>query len=560
EGGSRSGSCVVLAFSLACGGLACGGLAADGVGGGGLGPFDPLDPASNAGRGGIGAGSDPVGSASGGVSGERPGSRPGRGGTGAGGRNGMPTDVGGGGFSGNGFSGNGFGGNGGLAAGNDDPELVTPDEDCPPNPMRLDELVTQLANAASGEAPGDLRYIRYVSAGALRTTCSVSTSRSIARARFAVDKVVNSLSTTAVPVPTRRIDSSELSLRIDLRDYGWDRPIQVNGVLYADGWEALVAHTPMALEFVGGAADTLKQQVGAPVPWLLANGFVAAATTSDVYYAFTQAPDTLAQLKGLLGIAPPEDLPAGSWLRAGFSDSGVSRQDRGIARYAGNSIGDRFFWQTFDYAPNTAVPTLFLEPLTARADGAEVIYTLPNGLPAYFVADAAGRRVNESVLSIDPALGGPPRVMASCGSCHNSGLIAFRDAVRAFVDANIAGTFTAEEAQAVRDAYPVDMEPSRVNDSNRLVIAMAQAGQPDGTPDPVGRTTIEYHAAVERDVVASELYVLPEALDAELGRLPPALATSITTNGLSREAFEASYHDALCVLGEGGPIVPLGCP
>ena len=532
--------------------LGCGGRATDGD--------VPGFEGSVGGRGGANAGNDPTASAGDSGSGPLGPWRPGAGGrSGAGGTNGTGTPAGVGGSS---VSGN-FGGSLGIAGGNDgfEPEAVTPNEDCPSDPMALEETVAALASAAAAEDPAVRGFIRYVSAGPLRTTCSTSSSRSLARPRLAVNKVSNSVSLAPLPVPVRPLDPGGLLLRIDLRDYGWNRPVEVNGVSYADGWEAIVAHAPLAHEFVGGDADSLKQLVGALIPWLLASSFVAAASTSDVYYALTAAPSTLAELKAQLGISRADETLAGSWWRSGFSNSGVSRQDRGVARYAGASLGTSMFWQTFDYAPNTALPTLFLEPLTARADGSEVIYSLPNGLPAYFVVDGAERRANEAALLVDPAVGGPPRVMASCGSCHNAGLVTFDDAVRAFVEANIAGTFTPDETQAVRDAYPPNdvMHSQLESDSSRLALALSQAGQPEGWPDTVSRVVLEYQASVAPEVVAGELYVRPEALESELARLPPVLSTALATNGLARPAFEASYHDALCAL-RAGPIVPVGCP
>ena len=521
--------------------LACGGRAIDGAGG--------EEGTAGGGRGG-GAGVDPGASASdpdvNPLGPSRPGSGMGR--AGAGGLNGTP-----GGEPPGSEPPSGSGGS------NTGPALATSDQDCFPDPISLATTVEVLANAAAAEAPADRPFIRYVSAGAHRTTCSPAVTRAAARARIAVDKLVNSLSIEAVPTPTRPLDAEALLLRLDLRDYGWARPIAVNGVTYPDGWDAIVAHSPMALEFAGGDADVLKQRVGVPIPWLLAGSVVAAASTGELYYALTAASATLAELKASLGITPPEDLPGGSWQRAGFSNSGVSPQDRGVARYAGTALGAGIFWQTFDYAPTTDSSSLFLEPLGAHGDAAEALYSLPNGLPAYFAADAAGRRVTEAMFVVDPARAGASRVMASCGSCHNTGVIAVEDAVRPFVEANVAGTFTPGQVQAVRDAYPMPsvMQAMMDDDSARLQAALVQAGQAADSPDPINRVALDYALVVDHDVVARELYVRPDAF--ELDQLPPSLATAVTANGLSRATLEASYRDALCVLHDG-PVVPVGCP
>lgn len=552
SGGSPSAGCtepargIPVASFLALA-LACGGRAIDGVGDG-LGGSP-----TGAARGGAEAGIDPEASGSAGsgpLGSERPGAGGGR--AGASSSNGGSADG-----PASSTGGNGAGASG-AGDGNDEPEMVRPDEQCPRDPISLSETVEVLANAAAAEAPADRPFIRFVSGGAYRTTCSAPT-RSVVRVRRAVNKLVNSLSIEALAVTTRPLDASALLLRLDLRDYGWDRPIEVDGIAYPDGWSAIVAHTPLALEFVGGDASVLKQQVEADVPWLLASSFVAAASSGELYYALTGAPATLAELKAGLGITVAEDLPGGSWQRAGFGTSGISSQGRGVARYTGTALGAGLFWQTFDYAPTSDTSALFLDPLGARADATEVLYSLPNGLPGYFSADAAGRRVTEAALVLDPARGGPPRVMASCGSCHNGGLIVFDDAVRSFVEANVAGTFTPDEVQAVRDAYP---EPGVMSayveaDGERLQRALEQAGLPGDTPDPISRIALDYERVIDRDVVAGELYVRPDA--AELDRLPPALAAAVSANGLARATFEASYLEALCAV-QDGPIVPVGCP
>jgi hypothetical protein len=60
-------------------------------------------------------------------------------------------------------------------------------------------------------------------------------------ARAALDKLVNSVSLNTrltEPIP---IDVNETLYRIDLRDYGWDRAIAVDGASFADAWEAIIA-------------------------------------------------------------------------------------------------------------------------------------------------------------------------------------------------------------------------------------------------------------------------------------------------------------------------------
>src|SRR6185436_7263521 len=80
-----------------------------------------------------------------------------------------------------------------------------------------------------------------------------------------------------------------LLYRIDIRDYGWARAIDLDDdgdTDQADGWAALLAGTaPYAVELVGPEASALTSETGAPVAFLPVGAFVQAASTGDLYRA-----------------------------------------------------------------------------------------------------------------------------------------------------------------------------------------------------------------------------------------------------------------------------------
>ena len=85
-------------------------------------------------------------------------------------------------------------------------------------------------------------------------------------------------------------------------------------------------------------------------------------------------------------------------------------------------------------------------------DGGENIFNLPNGLQAYYLADAGGNRLDSAPIEIvrnlaasDPTV----RNGLSCIGCHTEGMKAFEDQVRVVVQRNPNPPFNKQRALAV---------------------------------------------------------------------------------------------------------------
>src|SRR5205823_8754042 len=140
--------------------------------------------------------------------------------------------------------------------------------------------------------------------------------------------------------------------------------------------------------------------------------------------------------------------------------SGVSRNNRLIERH---KTGYGAYWKSYDFAGNSGRQNLFAHPLgpgpdenTFQQDGGEIIFNLPNGLQAYLLVDAKGRRIDKGPQNIvsDPKQGDRAVVNGvSCMSCHAQGMIFKDDQVRAHVEAN-PNAFTRDEADTVLALYP----------------------------------------------------------------------------------------------------------
>jgi len=442
------------------------------------------------------------------------------------------------------------------------------EDPCQPQPLALsDTLAALLADVQTQPAPSR-PFLRYVSVGQFRPgPCdaedeSGDRQRALERSRMAVSKLVNGMSRQPAAVVPEPVGPEGLLLRLDLRDYGWQLPVTVDGQSYEDAWQALVARAAIKLELGGGTAEELSLTLGTRVPVLLASAFVATASQAEVYYGVLRLPHTLAELKLELGIGAGEDLDSGPWARAAFSNSGTSKEPRGVARYRGAALAEGYFWQTFEYAPSARSEAIYLEPLGTRADGHQALFSLPNGLPAYFTTDGNGARLTESRFVVDPAQNnGRQRVTSSCVSCHNGGIITVTDAARSFVEDN-TDLFSEAVLARVQETFPSPEQMQRLMDadSQRIVEAAERAGQPQGAPDPVSRLFLDYDLALTFDGLAAELFLDRASLIERLASLPEEVAAAATSGVLERSVFEARYLEAACAIYGTTDSSPVGCP
>ena len=293
--------------------------------------------------------------------------------------------------------------------------------------------------------------------------------------RHALSKLVNSLSWDSRIVVPQPIDPAGTILRIDLRDYDWNEKV----------WEAVLAANPYGIEAVLPAAQEIYKSTQCRQPYVRADWFVAAASRPPLYHEVLRLPATLGALEKLLRLDTAENIRQERVARAGFNSSGVSRNNRLIERHESGVV----YWISYDFAGNVGRQNLFAHPLgpgdgeTAfRHDGGEVIFSLPNGLQAYLLADAAGRRIDKGPQAIVSDPRRPDRAVEngmSCMSCHARGMILKDDQVRPHVLENPAA-FTKEDRDAILALYPPREKLAALvqEDSRRFKEAVAQTGAP----------------------------------------------------------------------------------
>jgi mono/diheme cytochrome c family protein len=391
------------------------------------------------------------------------------------------------------------------------------------------------------------------------------------RQRYALFKGINSVSTEPSIGNPQPIDAQETIYRIDIRDYNWDREINVdllgdgNVQNFADAWEAVLAGINVyAVEYEGDEADNVKNLTGTLVPMIPINAFTKFSQEEDLYYELIEGPQNINDLEVLLGIDEDDNFDRGRVWRAGFNTSGVSKQDRVLTRQE-QSVGGLSYWLSFDFEDINGNESIFADPINFEFAGGEAIYSLPNGLQAYYVANAAGQRLNEAPASVvvDPSQNnGTVTNGASCHSCHQAGMIPFTDMVRPYVEAN-RFRFNAQDLEDVERIYPTkeEFDALAARDSEVHVSALERAGVPRGYADPLSRVYLSFELGdLDLELAAGELSIPADELLNEISSLDPSLGDLRVEDGhVDRDTFTDVYLDTICILQGSFQNRPANC-
>jgi serine/threonine-protein kinase len=282
--------------------------------------------------------------------------------------------------------------------------------------------------------------------------------------------------------------------------------------------------------------------------------------------------------KEVLKVDTAAELADDNVLRAGYSNSGVSKQERVLNRFDQGTANGYAYWISFDFdggsgtnangqlVRDLANDNIYQNPIAFAFTGGEAIFNLPNGMQGYYVANAAGDRLAEAPVGIviDPAQNnGKVTTGASCHSCHNAGMITFTDQVRQFVVDN-KQIFDNETYEHVLNEYPTTavFQTQMDQDSELHVGAVAKAGVPKGTPDAVSRMYLDFQLGdITPEIAAGELQVTTQELLDNLQQLDPVLSPLGREGGhVDRQTFTEVFVDSLCQLHTVDDNQPSNCP
>ena len=358
------------------------------------------------------------------------------------------------------------------------------------------EMLETIEKHVNSLAPFDRTYARYFTMTHLYN--AGERAEALHAYQRALSKLVNSLSWGREVTIPRAIDPEETIFYIDLRDYEWE--------IGTNRWTLMEAEYPYEIEFNAPAETSLREkltnlreEMDCEVPFVHVDWFLATASLPPLYHDILDLPATDRELEERLEVNVFENLrnAAGKrvW-RAGFNDSGVSNNNRVVERHASRYGA---YWKSYDFAGSVDTQYIFTHPLSFTHDGGEVVFNLPNGLQAYYLADAGGRRLDAAPIDIvsNPAASDPTvRNGLSCIGCHTEGMKTFEDQVRGVVEKNPNPPYDKARAlslyvdKATMDGF-IDV------DTNRYRQSLEAAGGIFGGIEPIQRFHEAFHAPLD---------------------------------------------------------------
>ncbi len=416
----------------------------------------------------------------------------------------------------------------------------------------FDELFQEINDDLGDQDDDDLPFLRYVSITNRFTAGQCADA--LDRDRQGLTKMLNMLSIDPDITEPEPVNTDETIYRIDIRDYQWDRAISVNGQNFDDVWEAIAANNPYAVEFVGDDADDAKDDTQTAFPIQFADQMMDVAVIGNLYYAIIDVDvnDTLSnfvlnelQVDVDQNILDEED----GTIRAGTTKSRISRQDRVVERHD-LGIRNGALWQSFDFEDVNNNESIFEDPFGFIAGGTEAIFTLPNGMLGYIIADANDAIVEDSDILLDTNQNNFRAVTAvSCSNCHATGFIPVIDEVRdiALRNAREVG-LNRDEVEQLESIYVTPQEFARqVQDDSQNFYqrALQQASLPVQGGDPVSITFLRFDQDVRIEDAAGDLGLTPDELADNIDLLNPVLAV-LDRGSLDRDDFTDVFVDSLC--------------
>jgi mono/diheme cytochrome c family protein len=348
--------------------------------------------------------------------------------------------------------------------------------------------------------PRRLRFTRYLTLSHL--AFAGRPAKDLDVTREATAKLLNSLSWHPRLTRPEPVDADATILRIDLRAYKWS----------ASQWEKLAAAYPYRMQFAA-ESKALNGLTGSEFPALRADWFVATASRPPFYQDFLQLPTGDRALERQLQVDVAADVQDDNIMRAGFNDSGVSKNNRLLERHD-SAYGA--YWRSYDFASNTGRQNLFEHPLgpntgatSFQPAGGEMIFHLPNGLQAYMLVDGKGKRIDKGPIEIVADPRRPDQRVEtgiSCMSCHARGLLPKADQLRGHVEKN-AAVFGKQIVDAIRATHPrqAKFKAQIEEDNGRYLKALEKFGVRDPDQEPVNLVTLRFEGTLDGPTAAGEL-------------------------------------------------------
>ena len=363
--------------------------------------------------------------------------------------------------------------------------------------------------------------------------------------RNALSKLINNLSWGSEVIKPKPIDAEETILYIDLRHYEWD--------IRNDRWYQIERAYPYSRNFESPTYTTLRQEMDCEVPFIRADWFIATASLPPLYYEILDLPETDTELETQLEVNVAKNLkdaPGVRVWRAGFNESGVSRNNRIVERHRSQHGA---YWKTYDFAGNVGTQNIFTHPLDFKHDGGEIIFNLPNGLQAYYLSNALGDRLDEAPIDIVSNAGSRDPVVRnglSCMGCHTEGMKPFEDEVRLVITQDPDPPY--DKAQALRlYTEKLEMDALIREDTQRYKQALEATGGVFGGSEPIQQLVREFEEVLDAAHAAAEVGLETDDFLQKIrenGSLQNLGLLALDVSGVKRDTWESQFSEVIFVL------------
>ncbi len=374
-------------------------------------------------------------------------------------------------------------------------------------------------------------------------------------AEVALSKLVNSLSWGFTIIKPEPIDPQGTIFYIDLRDYEWD--LRAAWTQIEDAYPYRIdfdatTHASLARKLVALQQATLSE-----VPFVQADWFLATASLPPLYHDILALPETERALERELGIDVTRNLqraPGISVWRAGTNDSGVSNHNRVVERH---TFRYGAYWKSHDFAGSAGAQNIFTHPLSFERDGGEVIFNLPNGLQAYYIADGQGNRIDVAPTQIvsNPAAKEPAvRNGLSCIGCHTEGMKTFEDGVRATIQKTARPAYDRDHALRLYVEQSV-MDALVQADTARYEVALAKTGGVSGGIEPVHLFHEAFQGPLNAAQAAAAIGMEASTFLSKIRQEPSlqnlGLTGLLSGGNVKRDVWASNFSDLVaCVYGD----------
>jgi len=386
------------------------------------------------------------------------------------------------------------------------------------SPVPDSTVLRQIEDDIAKLNPSETSKTRYFS---LQVAKNVGASaQALTAQRNAFKKAINSISNRAALITPVAIDTEKLIYRVNLDDIGLS-PAEFDQVI-SD-------HYPFNNRFadigtgdsIGNATrDTnIRGRLVSDVGLIRMDWFNATALLPIPYKKFLRLPNTLAAFEDqFLGEDRLDNIRADDVTRIGFDNSEVAISNRVLEVHNGKNGG---FYVSYDFT-QAKQGQIFSAPLGPvgtnnanralefQQDHISVIATLPNGLFAYFLANAQGVAIDKAPIAILRNAKGPNEFAfalpngQSCASCHHAGILLHEDTLVSGISGNKQLFGSADLARINRIYQPEAFKQDVAKDNQRYLSALKTLGISATETDPLDVAFRFYSRPMTRNDVMLE--------------------------------------------------------